>query len=345
MDLYNVTDSYFYFDYTEHGDYIDVGVTAYFKIFYILQILAISCYSVIILMGIAGNGLVIWISGFKMKTISAVWFLNLAIADFISCIFLIFRVMQMILEISSTVYFYLCTISLTALFTNMVTSVNLLIFISLDRCISIMWPFWAKIHRTKKLVWTLSGLMWLLNVTIFFLQFLVEFEFFNVAECSLTYRSKKRIRYKDKEKVAVILWNICIFAIPFLTIFASYGLIVLKLKNSRRHRSPRPFMIIAAILISFFICWFPYHTWALVSLEHKGWKTDLIIGEISTILAYFNCAINPIVYFFLSKGVKQNVVKSIPKAVENILSDPGDVNDRNSENDINNRADVIDTSV
>ncbi|KAM4015277.1 N-formyl peptide receptor 3-like [Anomaloglossus baeobatrachus] len=344
MEIPNRTDSS-YFEYIDYFDYIDVGETAYLKIYFPLQIIAFTWYSIIILLGLAGNGLVIWISGFRMKTISAVWFLNLAIADFISCIFLIFRLIQIILEIPSAAYVYLCTISLTALFTNMVTSVNFLILISLDRCSSIMWPFWTKIHRTKKLVWTLSGIMWLLNFIIFFLQLFVDFDFFIVAQCSVTYRSTNRIRYKDKEKVMVILWKVCVFAIPFLIIFISYGLIVLKLRTIRRRRSPRPFMIIAAILISFFICWFPYHTWAMISLRDEGWKTDLIVGEICTILAYFNSAINPVLYVFLSKRVKKNFVNSIPKAVENILSDPCDVNDRNEEDDINKRTDLLHTNV
>ncbi|XP_075696981.1 chemerin-like receptor 1 [Rhinoderma darwinii] len=338
---YSFNDTYFYYD----GEYINIDETSYFYIYSLVQILSITCYSITILLGLPGNGLVIWISGFKMKTVSAVWFLNLAIIDFISCLFLILRVTQRILEFPSIYYFYVCNISLTALFTNMVTSVNFLILISLDRCISVLWPLWAKIHRTKKLAWILSGFMWLLNIVIFFLQISLDFEFLSASECFLRYYLPYTIRYKVTENVVLIVRNICIFAIPFLIISVSYGLILSKIRTLKSRRSPRPFMIIATILICFFVCWFPYHAWTLVSLNHHNWKIDLIISEISTILAFFNCAINPILYFFLSKGFKKNFVKSIPNKVEMILSDPGDYNDRNDENNIKARTNALDTSV
>ncbi|KAM3923173.1 N-formyl peptide receptor 3-like [Leptodactylus fuscus] len=325
---------YFYTDYSFEGEYFNVGIQTYDAMYLCVQILSIIGYSITILLGLVGNGLVIWISGFKVKTVSTVWFLNLAIVDFISCIFLIFRVLQRILGFHSEYYLSLCSISMTALFTNMVTSVHFLILISLDRCVSIMWPFWAKVHRTKKLACSLSGFMWLLNIMIFTLQMCLYIDIFTVSECVLRY-TRHKISYKVAENVILIVRNICVFAVPFLTIFVSYGLIASKLRTVRRRRSHRPFMIIAAILISFFVCWFPYHTWTLVSLRYHNWRIDLVMTEISTILASFNCAINPILYVFLGKGFKKNFLRSMPKRVEIILSDPGDFNERNDEKNVN----------
>ncbi|XP_066461740.1 C3a anaphylatoxin chemotactic receptor-like [Eleutherodactylus coqui] len=347
MEIHNLTKNFYnYTDYFYYDDFINIWTESYFSIYWFLQILSITCYSITTVLGLAGNALVIWISGFKMKTVSSVWFLNLAIVDFISCICLVFRVIQRILELHSIYIFFMCTISFTALLANMVTSVHFLIVISLDRCISVMWPLWAKVHRTRRMAFTLSGFMWLLNIIIFILPFIFEFDILSVSECSLTFYTQDRIRYRILEDVAIIVRNIFIFAIPFLTIFVSYGLIVLKLKTLRRRQSPRTFMIIVAILISFFVCWFPYHAWSLMSLTNiYSWKTDLIISEISTILACFNCAINPILYVFLGKDFKNNFVKSIPKRVEIILSDPGDFIDGSYENDTNNRTKALDTSV
>ncbi|KAG8544034.1 hypothetical protein GDO81_023205 [Engystomops pustulosus] len=345
MEYYNI--SWNYTDYYFDGDYFHIGSTSFSTIYSSIKIFSIACNSITILLGLAGNGLVIWISGFKMKTISAVWFLNLAIADFITSVFLIFRIMQMFLAFPSKYYSNLCNISITSLFTNMVTSVHFLILISLDRCVSVMWPFWSKIHRTKKLAWTLSAVMWTVNIIFFCFQFaIVDLDFLTFSECSLIYDTPYRIiRYKASENVMLIMLNICLFTVPFLTIFISYGFILLKLRTLRRRRSARPFVTIAAILTSFFVCWFPYQTWSLVSLRYNEWRIDLIINEIATILAYFNCAINPILYVLLSRGFKNNFVKSIPQKVEIILSDPDDFDDRNDENNVNQRTNALDTEV
>ncbi|GLD71984.1 chemokine-like receptor 1 [Lates japonicus] len=50
-------------------------------------------YSLAFILGVLGNGVVIWVTGFKMnKTVNTVWFLNLAVADFLFTAFLPFTV-------------------------------------------------------------------------------------------------------------------------------------------------------------------------------------------------------------------------------------------------------------
>ncbi|XP_040273542.1 C3a anaphylatoxin chemotactic receptor-like [Bufo bufo] len=129
--------------------------------------ITITLYSIFFVLGTIGNGLVIWIAGFKMKkSVSSVWFLNLAIADFLCCASLPLRIAEWIYLImydqNSAIY---CILSIILFNLNMSASVLLLVAMSIDRFVSVMWPFWAKVHRTRKLVRITVAIIWVISKT------------------------------------------------------------------------------------------------------------------------------------------------------------------------------------
>ncbi|XP_044836925.1 C3a anaphylatoxin chemotactic receptor-like [Mauremys mutica] len=115
------------------------------------------------ILGLLGNGLVIWVAGLKMKrTVNTVWFLHLAIADFLCCMSLPFSIIHLILHEYWPYGHFLCKVIPSAIILNMFASVFLLTAISIDRCLMVMKPVWCQNHRNVRLASLMCGCIWLL---------------------------------------------------------------------------------------------------------------------------------------------------------------------------------------
>ncbi|XP_071969486.1 formyl peptide receptor 2-like [Engystomops pustulosus] len=274
----------------------------------ILMKLTITLYSIIFILGIIGNGLVIWIAGFRMKTISSVWFLHLAIADFLFCLSFPLHIARWAFLAAFVSSMELHFLSIIMFDINMSASVLFLTAMSVDRWVSVMWPFWAKIHRTQKLVRITAGIIWAMSFvcTIFFsYNILFYFGYFNNPVHS-------------PEQIRLVI----MFVIPFLIIFTSYVSIFLKIRKSNRpQRSQRPYRIITAVILCFFICWAPYHIWLITFDNFIGIINYSILDIIATGLAYLNSCINPFLYGFMGQDFRHNFLKSIPFRLEKALSE------------------------
>lgn len=115
------------------------------------------------ILGLLGNGLVIWVAGLKMKrTVNTVWFLHLAIADFLCCMSLPFSIIHLILHEYWPYGHFLCKVIPSAIILNMFASVFLLTAISIDRCLMVMKPVWCQNHRNVRLATVMCSCIWLL---------------------------------------------------------------------------------------------------------------------------------------------------------------------------------------
>ncbi|XP_066465482.1 formyl peptide receptor 2-like [Eleutherodactylus coqui] len=281
--------------------------------------MSITLYSIIFVLGTIGNGLVIWIAGFRMKkTISAMWFLNLAIADFLCCASLPLRITEWV-YINSDIQGLLCILSIFLFGINMNVSVLLLTAMSIDRCISVVWPFWAKFHRISKLVKITVAIIWVFSLLFTGLLFyLYVFHFNDLKEWCVIYDFGQQP--SRSTQIFQLLRLSIMFAIPFLVILISYVTIFLKLRQRRRpQRSQRPYRIITAVILCFFICWFPYYIWPLTTQYESDNTRLVILNNIIINLACLNSCINPIIYVFMGQDFKHGFLRSIPFRLEKAL--------------------------
>ncbi|XP_075459375.1 chemerin-like receptor 1 [Ascaphus truei] len=320
-------------------------------VMYVITILHITCFSITFILGTIGNGLVIWIAGFKMKTVSAVWFLNLAMADFIFNITLPFEITKYYMENHWPFGQILCKVSITILFLNMLASVSFLTVISIDRCVSILWPFWAKIHRTPRLASTIAVFIWVFSLIISApnlafhdvhhdISYNVSICFPDYAVSSFDDETIDYNKWNLRNRAMIITRFVCMFVIPFTIILVCYGLIGFKISRIKRPtRSRRPFKVISAIVVCFFCCWFPYHICPIIlskiriSITDTGSLIAIILHSISLILGGSNSCLNPIIYVFLGKDFKDHFRKSIPAMLENAFNERFDQGCKEGDDD------------
>ncbi|KAK3549380.1 hypothetical protein QTP86_001245 [Hemibagrus guttatus] len=124
-------------------------------------------YCITCFLGVPGNALVIWIAGVKMKkTVNTIWFLNLAITDFLCCLSIPFTMAEILLEHHWPYGDAMCKVIPTVIVVNMFTSIFTLNLISLDRFIQVVKPVWAQNNRTARLAWICCALAWALAILL-----------------------------------------------------------------------------------------------------------------------------------------------------------------------------------
>ncbi|NWI44594.1 C3AR protein, partial [Picathartes gymnocephalus] len=127
------------------------------------SIISIVIFIIVFIIGIPGNGLVIWVAGLKMKrSVNTVWFINLAVADIMCCLSLPFSIVHLALHEHWPYGWFLCKVIPSVLIFTMFASVLLLVAISIDRCLLVMKPVWCQNHRTVKFISLICSGIWML---------------------------------------------------------------------------------------------------------------------------------------------------------------------------------------
>ncbi|XP_030604900.1 C3a anaphylatoxin chemotactic receptor-like [Archocentrus centrarchus] len=283
-----------------------------------IQTASIVIYCVIFIVGTLGNGLVIYVTGFKMqKTVDSVWFLNLAIADFLFTAFLIFSIISLSQNHQWPFGEFMCKLNTFVSVVNMFASIFTLTAMSLDRCLSIWMVVWAHNKRTVCKAQLISAGIWVI-----------------AAVCSTPYAafrtvSEKRTCYyfiKDEQKWCLYTFRFVMgFVIPFLVIFVSYVAIGMRTMRMPRTRKWRSCQIIFSIIFAFFICWLPFHVLNFVELMSMTnpdlWAIPKIWGPLTVCLAFLNSCLNPILYVFLCEEFQKKLQQSICFVLESALTE------------------------
>ncbi|XP_066479329.1 mas-related G-protein coupled receptor member H-like [Tiliqua scincoides] len=261
-----------------------------------------SVICVVCIFGVVGNGIVIWLLGFRIKrTPFTIYILNLAVADF--GVFLSMPIRDT-LECNASFEFPVF-VAESCLQSVYCASLFLLTSISIDRCVSVLFPLWYRCRRPEKLSTILCALIWLIS-------------FLGNGICTALHLLEVFINHSPIFYVFLVNAMICLPLIMISTL-----ILVIRICFKPQLRQQRKLlMAILLSLLFFLILAFPLNVICLVYFASPD--PDSVYLTISHLLKYgaicvsLNSFVNPLIYFFIGRrkrGLRRKNLKLILQRV------------------------------
>ncbi|KPP75647.1 C-C chemokine receptor type 9-like [Scleropages formosus] len=278
-------------------------------------------YWFIVILGAIGNLLVVWIYVHfrnRLKTMTDVYLLNLAIADLLFLGTLPFWATDA--AYGWTFGTGLCKVVSAIYKVNFFSSMLLLTCISLDRYVAVVQATKVQNSKRKRViqskvmcvgVWVIA--LVLATPELLFAQVKDTFEGNNF--CAMVFWNN----YNNRIKILVLSLQICIgFCLPFLVMLFCYTIIIrtlLQTKNFEKHKAMR---VIFAVVAVFVISQLPYNSVLVVEATQAAniTMTDCdkvlrfdIASQVLKSLAYIHSCLNPFLYAFIGVRFRKDLVK------------------------------------
>lgn len=294
-----------------------------FHFYAVLYVLLPIIYSVICAVGLTGNTAVIYVilKAPKMKTVTNMFILNLAIADDLFTLVLPISIAEHLLN-----YWpfgeVLCKVILSIDHYNIFSSIYFLTVMSVDRYLVV----WATVrskrmpYRTYRAAKIISLCVWVLVILIV-MPFTVFAGVYNSNDdhksCVLSFPSPENLWFKTSRIYTLILG----FAIPVSTICILYTMMLYKLRNMKLNSNAKALdkakkkvtIMVFIVLAVCLFCWTPFHLSTIVALTTDLRTTPLVIGisYFITSLSYANSCLNPFLYAFLDDSFRKAFKKML----------------------------------
>ncbi|KAJ1081784.1 hypothetical protein NDU88_001959 [Pleurodeles waltl] len=264
------------------------------------------------LLGIIGNGLVIYTILFQIgqRSFTVVLLLNMAAADFIALVTLPMWIHSLCDQWIYGLLF--CKFLTYVIYLSMYASVFIML-ISVHRFLAVLFPFvllrWQKrtiIHGVILATWAIA-LVFASPV----------FVFRSTVERNGTVQCSGRIYSSVQQKLAILLLETLVgFVLPFCVLSVSYISILKRIQHLRSRKKIKTEKLIASVVISFFVCWFPYHIFNLLQVSsllmepsnpEAAVAVDKVVkagNNIPGTFAFISSCLNPILYAFAAQSFR-----------------------------------------
>lgn len=301
-----------------------------------LGVFTISLHGLVSVVSILENLLILIVVGFRVRrSVISIWILNLAASDLLATsslpFFTVFLARGQTWELGHT----FCRIHSSVFFLNMFISGFMLAAISLDRCLVVVKPVWAQNYRNKRMAYKICGLLW-------FVAFLFTLPFYIFRDPIPTRSGKTKCYYhyarwlpeqpfdmaalcKHREEAFAIFKLMFAFVIPLVIIIFSYIAVNTGLARRGYRRSYRFMRLVVAVVVSYIVCWAPYHLLSLLEvtmpLKHPAQLAIAKALPVAATISFLNSILNPILYVFSCRDLCTKIRHSLSAVMEAVLAE------------------------
>nr|XP_020739710.1 mas-related G-protein coupled receptor member D [Odocoileus virginianus texanus] len=247
--------------------------------------------------GVVGNGLVVWLLGSQgQRSPFSVYVLHLGVADLLFLLCMASKVILNCFRLGVTGHMALEMVSRGKYFTY-TAGLSLLTAISMQRCLSVLFPIWYKCHRPEHLSAVVCALLWALSLLLNTLA-----AFF----CSKFWGWDKRHCFTINLVISILLVGV------FTPLMAGSSLILcVRVQRSSTETRRRPTRLYATILACvlvflvfalplgihwFFICWLDLPQW-----------TKSLSGLLARLFSALSSSANPVIYFLVGRRKRRGL--------------------------------------
>lgn len=313
---------------TSMNDTLDEPSSSYSEYSYInFTIVAVVALCLCII-GLVGNVIVFWYLCFKIQRNKyTVYIMSLSVAD---ALFIVFTSLILMIQINTMVgtdpefigkeslYLFIEIFYNTMQYSGM----YILTAVSMERCSSVLFPFWYQSHRPRNLSTIMCTALWILGSLESLLENLVC-----TADAFLEQTSQC-------SAVQIIVFILAIGICLPIMVISSFTLLI-KVKRSLKQRyTPKLYIIILIAVLVFILSVLPFNFLSFL-IYFKLTPTDLVTVSFFYVTIYctvLNCTINPYIYFIVGRKWKQKTPHSIQEALQRAFREEDDENDDSNSN-------------
>ncbi|NXF33581.1 CCR4 protein, partial [Nyctibius bracteatus] len=283
-------------------------------------------YSLLFVTGLVGNALVVWVLTVlkKVRAMTDVYLLNLAISDLLFVLSLPFLVQY---SISSQWAFgnAMCKIISSSYFIGFYSSAFFITIMSIDRYLAIVRSVYALQVRTTAHGVITSLVLWSVAILASApdLIFFQEMNYNNRTKCVPHY-SNSNNGWKTFSNFEV---NVLGWLIPVGVLIFCYYSILKNLQKCHTQNKYKAMKLVFIVVIVFFLFWTPVNiVLFLDSLRNMyiiddcqtSRRLDLAM-ELAEVFSFVHCCLNPVIYAFVGEKFKKHLREAFRKYARFLL--------------------------